>query len=44
MVVKEINVVFEFNNTNSSSADRGKSPTTNLDTQFVKNFNFQFQK
>ena len=40
MVFMEINVMFDntssqFNNTNSSSADRQKAPPTNLDTQIL---------
>ena len=35
MAFMEINIMFEFDNTNSSSADRHKAPTTNLNTQIL---------
>ena len=42
MVAMEINVIFHFNNTNSSSAGREKRPTTNIDTQTYFNFKNMF--
>ena len=42
MVAMEINVIFHFNNTNSSSAGREKRPTTNMDTQTLATENVMF--